>query len=107
MTAREGAGTDGLSGGRLLSGAGWHGVFFLQDHSLCLVPAQSPSQRVTHLLSPDVGCGAYPSGHAGSDSADAGTDCEARRQQFPLLVLSPQMSASRNEFWVVWQSISL
>src|SRR2546426_7039108 len=28
-------------------------------------------------------------------------------QQFPLLVLSPQMSASRNEFWVVWQSISL
>ena len=28
-------------------------------------------------------------------------------QQFPLLVLSPQMSASRNEFWVVWPSILL
>src|SRR2546425_10664105 len=28
-------------------------------------------------------------------------------QQFPLLVLSPQTSASRNEFWVVWPSISL
>src|SRR5712691_13375540 len=57
----------------LLSGPRWYGVFFLPDDSLCVVSAKSPSQRVDHLLSSDVGCSAYPSGCPCSDSADART----------------------------------
>src|SRR6266851_5716964 len=53
---------NGISRWPLLSGPRWCGVFFPPDDSLCVVSAKSPSQRVDHLLSSDVGCSAYPSG---------------------------------------------
>src|SRR2546429_4267299 len=71
MTAREGAGTEDLSGGLLLSGACWHGVLCLQDDARCLVSPHGPPQRFAHLLAPEVGRGDHPSGRACRDSADA------------------------------------
>ena len=52
---------------------------FPPDDSLRLLSPQGPPQRVDHVLPPNVGCGASPSGPADCDSLDARTYRQTRR----------------------------